>query len=99
MSGATLRNWVFGLAVGGLLAGCANDPTVTNTNDTRPAPKGMKTVGVCYNADNTTREAVGAVALKACPEGTAKLSVWDHDQLMNACPLTKVNRVVFVCLK
>lgn len=94
-----LGAWGLALAVGNVLIGCANDPSRTDTIDARPAPKGMETVGVCYNGDNTTRKAVSEIAVKACPEGTTKLKVWDHDHLANACPLTKANRVVFLCLQ
>lgn len=99
MTGKMLRGMVITLVLAGGLAACANDPSITDTIDTRSAPDGMKTVGVCYNGNNTTRAAVSEIALKACPKGTTKLKLWDKDHMANACPLTKVNRVVFLCLR
>lgn len=99
MARGWMKNTLAAAICAGGLAACANDPGLTDTVDARPTPDGMKTVAVCYNASNTTRDAVAEIASNACPEETSRLQVWDHDSLLNACPLTKKNRVVFLCVK
>lgn len=79
-----------------LLAGCAEAPSETDTNGVRPTDYPI--VALCYSSRNTTREELAALAMELCFEGTSRVEVWDHDGILNNCPLTKKNRVTYRCL-
>ena len=78
-----------------LLSACADDPSFTNTANTKPSDN--RTVSICYNGSTTTREALEAMALSRCPGESPRVEVHDHDTFWNACPISKKTRVTFVC--
>ena len=84
------------LAVVGLLAACAERPSLTDSEPT--ARSDYPIVSFCYSSQTTTREELASMALEACPEGTRRVSVFDHDTLFNNCPISKKNRVTYQCL-
>ena len=84
------------LAVVGLLAACAEKPSLTNNDAT--AATDFDVVSFCYSSKTTTREELASLALNACPAETQRVSVWDHDTFFNSCPISKKNRVTYQCL-
>ncbi len=80
-----------------LLGACANEPSVTSSygiKDGAPAP----VVSICYNASNTTKDLLAALARENCPNPNSGLRVWEEDTLFNECPISKRVRVTFLCL-
>lgn len=94
MKNAATLLFAFGATV--VLAGCADDPSVTNSNAVNQT--GIPTVSICYSGQTTTREDLAGLAMENCPEGTQRVSVWDHDTFFNDCPISKKNRVTYQCL-
>ena len=82
-----------------LMAGACADhpPTVTNTPLSVPKGRG-DIVSVCFSAGDHTREAVEAVALEHCPKGTASVTAWTVDRVLNDCPVMKKSRASFLCV-
>lgn len=80
-----------------VLAGCGAAPFATSNPSIRP-PDGVQVVSVCYHANNTTREAVRAIAVKECTEEESTLKFWHHDTTLNDCPVLAKTRVSFLCL-
>lgn len=80
-----------------LMIGCANAPSITTSDGVKEGAPG-RIVSVCYNASNATRQDIAALAREECPNPASGLSVWDHDSLFNNCPISKRNRVTFVCI-
>lgn len=78
-----------------MLAACARGPIVTNNEAV--AETAAPTVSICYSAQSSTRESLIDLALQRCPEGTGRVSVWDHDTFLNDCPIAAKNRVTFIC--
>lgn len=79
-----------------LLAGCADSPSLTNSDAVNRTD--LPTVSLCYAGQTTTREALAALAMENCPDGTSAVQVWDHDTFFNDCPISKKNRVTYQCL-
>lgn len=92
MDGIRIAAWMMAAS---LLAGCANEPTITDTTGTKPAPG--QVVALCYNASNTSRSELATLALEQCQTGATGVTPWEHDSLMNNCPITKRNRITFLC--
>lgn len=80
------------------LFGCADRPFVTKVVPSEASPDGLKVVSVCYDARVTTREAIGAVAVKECKEEGADVRFWRHDTMFNDCPVLAKTRVSFLCV-
>jgi hypothetical protein len=78
------------------LAGCADLPAETESLGS--ARTDAPVVSLCYTGKTATREALRLQALALCPEGTGRVSVWDHDTFFNNCPLSRKNRVTYQCL-
>lgn len=93
----TARMATLGLAGALVLGGCANAPSITNTDPWRQV-EGETSVSVCYAASATTREEVAALAVSYCPKDRQALRVINEDSFLNNCPLVKRNRVSFLCV-
>ena len=78
-----------------IIAGCMRDPSLTNISDIRRS--GEVLVGICYSAEVSTRQEVIDFAFKHCPEGSRNMTIYQHDTLLNDCPIVKKNRIVFQC--
>ena len=78
-----------------VMGGCARELSLTDTVGVDPL--GREAVAVCYSASVSTRQDVIDFALKACPKGTRSIGILEHDTLLNNCPISKKNRVVFQC--
>ncbi|NMM44211.1 hypothetical protein HH303_06965 [Rhodospirillaceae bacterium KN72] len=87
---------ILALAVAGLLAACAEKPSLTDSD--MPATSDYEVVAFCYSSKTTTREELASMAMEACPEETRRVSVLDDDTLFNNCPISKKNRVTYQCL-
>lgn len=79
-----------------ILVACSEPPALTDPSDAKPSDGNL--VGLCYTGTTTTREKLAALALEMCPEGTARVEVWDHDTFLNSCPISRKNRVTYRCL-
>lgn len=90
-----LEPWLVSLVLPMVLAACASEPAETHASATRfsQSPK----VAICYSAKASTEAQIRSMALKSCPEGTRGVELWDHDTLMNDCPMSRKNRVTFLC--
>ncbi len=92
---ATLPAAALGVMV--LLAGCARDPSITSSDPWHERPN-TTAVSVCYSASVSTRQQVEALALSHCPASQPVLRLLDEDNFLNDCPLSKRNRVTFLCV-
>lgn len=80
-----------------LLASCATDPSVTDNTNVKKIPEGYKAVSICYSGDQEDKAVAEKLALDSCPEGTTNLHLWDHNAVMNSCPILKRRRITFLC--
>lgn len=85
------------LCLSWLLSACAQQASVTES-DVWHARQDQTTVSVCYSAAVSTRAQVEALAVAECPAETPAIRLIDEDTFFNNCPLSKRNRVTFLCV-
>ena len=73
------------------------DPSETNVPGEVTVRPDQEAVAVCYNGNNTTREALAATARDLCKEPGSTVRFRTEDLHFNECPLLKKRRAVFVC--
>ena len=92
-------NWrVFAtMLTGVLLAACANEPSITGSEDWHQRGD-SEIVSVCYSERSSTRAQVVDLAASQCPPSTPNLQLIEDSPLFNDCPLTKRHRATFQCV-
>lgn len=91
------RQFVMFLVFPTLLTGCGSPPFITSSPNISP-PDEEQVVSVCYNANNTTRDDIRALAVKECTVEGSGLEFWHHDKALNDCPILAKARVSFLCI-
>ena len=80
-----------------LLSACAQDASVTDS-DVWHMRQNETSVSICYSAAVSTREQVEALAASQCPAERPAIRLKDEVTFFNNCPLSKRNRVTFLCV-
>lgn len=91
------------LVISTLLLGCGTlarfggDPSKTGLPGSLSTEVRRQAVALCYNRENTDREALQAAARELCREPGSTVTYWSEDWNLNNCPLLKKRRAVFLC--